>query len=114
MSMVDSSSDRQTTLYSLVAGLAGAEEDRRSYLDRFVALYGEPLKTYLVTSMRLDDDVSHDILQDFFVKKLLDPGNQLASRFLEMRAHDKRPSDGNVAFADFLVLSTNFGNDDVG
>ena len=62
-----------TTIWSLVdrAGHGGGEEQRKA-LDQLLQRYRPALKAHLVHRHRLEDANADDLLQDFFVKKVLE------------------------------------------
>jgi DNA-directed RNA polymerase specialized sigma24 family protein len=97
--------DAESTVMSLLHGLAGEQVSLRQVsLERFCMTYTRPLVNYLVKARRLHEDDAADLVQDFWVSKMLRPSpeDNLVARYLvAQQAYEQ------ASFRSYLSVSLN-------
>lgn len=99
-------SNTESTMMSVLYGVAGQDDDvRRAYLERFCEAYTEPLVKFLVATKRVSDDDAMEVVQDFWLAKVIEPSPEqnLITKYLAAR-HSKE----NSSFRRYLSKSLTF------
>ncbi len=95
--------DAESTVMSILCGAASTEEaSRRVYLTRFCNQYNEPLVNYLRLARGIPSDTAEEVVQEFWMNKLITPGPQdnLISKYLA-----KRDESSEIGFRQYLGRS---------
>lgn len=97
--------DAESTVMSILRCVAGEQLSRRQVsLEQFCETYTQPLVNYLVKAKRLHDDDAVDLVQDFWLSKMLSPKPEhtLVAKYLAaQQSHEK------ASFRSYLSVSLN-------
>lgn len=97
--------DAESTVMSILQGVANGQHSRRQVsLQRFCLTYTQPLVNYLVKAKRLHEDHAADLVQDFWLSKMLKPapdGNLVAKYLVAQKSRE------SSSFRSYLSVSLN-------
>jgi len=89
---------------SILHGVAESDSVRQASLERFCVTYTKPLVNFLVKAKRLTEDDALDLVQDFWLNKMLEPppDSNLVAKYLIARTEY-----ATASFRSYLSVSLN-------
>lgn len=95
--------DMNSTVMSILHGASGVDDEQRKvFLERFCQTYSEPLIVYLSRSRKMSTEDACDLVQDFWLRKIIQPSpnETLIAKFLTAREKNSA-----VSFRGYLAKS---------
>ncbi len=100
------SNDAGSTITSILEGVTDQDSKlRKLHMERFAEQYSQPLVAYLCNVKRESEEAAYDLVQTFWLKKLVEPAPQdsLVAKYL--RAKTTLGAEDNISFRAYLMRS---------